>query len=96
MKATQKLHENSLVKQGFEVHPYVIIHGPSVDTSQIYVVLNKELYLCASLVDAVDKCFKCLMALRSWPYLCDHIWFFLMKRVYELTPPRAVGPISKL
>ena len=82
--------ENGFSQREIEIHPYLILRDDLTGIHQVFLILNKEFYPCK------DQCFKCLLALRCWPYTCDQYWYFLMKRVYGLKPPESCAVVNRL
>lgn len=59
------------------------------------VVLNGDNYFISDPIKALETCFKCLIALRSFPYLCDHLWYFIGKYVYGLQSLKSYEAVTK-
>ena len=67
--------ENGFSQREIKIHPYFILRGDLTGIHQVFLILNKELYPCKGLIEGIDKCFKCLLALRCWPHTCDQYVF---------------------
>ena len=69
--------ENWLRSHQQQIHSYVIVVGELENIIQVYLVLNDHLYLYSDPVKAVEDTFKCLVALKYFPYTCDYVWGFI-------------------
>lgn len=77
------------------LHPYVIFAGP-IDNLQYYVCLNGDLYTFKDATRAVECCYFCLAALKSFPPTCDFVWAFFEKKVYDFSFKNFPVPVSAL
>ncbi|XP_051163773.1 uncharacterized protein LOC127283130 [Leptopilina boulardi] len=79
----QNSFETWLIDRSQEIYPYLIFLG-NVENPQISIVVNSERYAFTDPLKAIDCCFKCLIALDSFSFLCDFVWLFLDKVIYKL------------
>lgn len=52
--------------------------------THIFVVINGCNYPCTNILQAVDKCYQALKALRTFPPLLEHVWIFIEKLVFRI------------
>lgn len=66
--------------------PYIIICGPLESIHSSYVVVDNNIFKCASPTRAVDLCYKIFFVFNiDYSTACVHIWSFFQKYVYEMT-----------
>ena len=87
--------ENWLNTINQPIYPYILISG-TVENCKSYVVLNGANYPYENTTRAVEACFKCLIALRKWPFLCDYVWYFIKQLLYGLHPDKSNAAVNKL
>ena len=87
--------ERRLKRFNQPILPYVIISGIVDNTTQV-VVFNSEFYSDTSPLLAVEACYKCLEALSAILYLCDCIYTFIKKFVFNNEASKNYGGVSKL
>lgn len=95
LEATITLRKEKMASLGYTVQPYIIIIGTSIaDIHTRYTVINNVKYSStssiryesASIIHAVDVCFKILFALNAeYPAESSNIWYFIQKGLYKLT-----------
>ncbi|KAL7294781.1 hypothetical protein TKK_0011716 [Trichogramma kaykai] len=75
--------EKELIKLNLEVAPYVVLVG-SIKVNSAYLCLAQQKIPFSSLIEAVEACFKCHTALRSWPYISESMWSFIKCHIYGI------------
>ena len=88
--------ENWLETHGQSILPYIIVCGSVETVFETYLVLKSEKYSFSNPLKAVEACFMCLTALRKWPYMCDYVWGFIQKMVYEFDANKSYAAVTKL
>lgn len=81
MKEVKELH--SLNDK--EVPPFVIFLGEISQTKKAWVVVNDKSYEYNDAIKAIESCYKCCIALRTWSSLTDFLWLFFHVYVYDLS-----------
>lgn len=60
--------------------------GSIVNLTDFYVIINNIIYVCTSLIGAVDLCFQAFFALDAkYPVDSEMVWYFLQYHVYGIT-----------
>lgn len=93
MNDERSAHERFLKSREQPILPYVIWYGPLNDIDA-YFVYRGNLFAYEPL-KAVEVCFQCLTALKSWPFFSDFLWTFLSKSVYGISPVKSFSNVSK-
>ena len=75
----------SLLDQNTQGQPFILILGNPEQPEQAFVVVEKNVVLCKSLLQAVDVCFKVVYVLDiNYAWQCQHTWDFIQKFFYRL------------
>ena len=74
----------SLLDQNTQGQPFILILGNPEQPEQAFVVVEKNVVLCKSLLQAVDVCFKVVYVLDiNYAWQCQHTWDFIQKFFYS-------------
>ncbi|EZA48532.1 hypothetical protein X777_13721 [Ooceraea biroi] len=75
-----------LVKISTSVQPYVLAVGPTWDNiSHSHVIVDKVLYTCKNIVEAVELCFKLFHVFHSdYPPESKHVWQLIQQGFYNI------------
>lgn len=67
------------------IQPYIIVVGPSIkDIQNSFVCIDDVLYNTASVLEAVDVCFKAFQVLQlNYPAASEHLWIIIQKCFYK-------------
>ncbi|XP_043470597.1 uncharacterized protein LOC122503901 [Leptopilina heterotoma] len=84
-----------VTKFGQETYPYVIFLG-DLKNVQVQLIINKQRYSFDDPLKAVESCYKSLTAFHAFPFLCDFVWSFIDKAVYELNLRKTSAFVTKL
>lgn len=93
-EVVNKLHH----KHCIAVKPYVIIYGQSLDKiTSSFVVLGDHMYQVTTPLIAVDVCFQSVETIGDeFSIVCNHIWQFLEKAVYQFDITSPYSGVSDL
>ena len=75
-----------MVKINTSVQPYILAVGPTWDNiSHSHIIVDKVLYTCTNVVEAVDLCFKLFHVFHSeYPPESKHVWQLIQQGFYKL------------
>lgn len=73
------------------VQPYILYVASLEQTnppSNFYVIIDNFSYMCKSVVQALDVCFKVFIAMDMYyPVQCAHIWLLIQQHIYGVFTP---------
>ncbi|XP_011873741.1 PREDICTED: uncharacterized protein LOC105565280 isoform X2 [Vollenhovia emeryi] len=74
------------VKISTSVQPYVLAVGPTWDNiSHSHIIVDKVLYTCKNVVEAVELCFKLFHVFHTdYPPESKHVWQLIQQGFYKL------------
>ena len=81
-------HKEWLRERNTDILPHLVFGGP-LPCTQFYVVVNGVKYSYSKCTNAVEACFKCIIALRRLPVISDYVWPFIERVVYSFTFKKA-------
>ncbi|KAJ8666696.1 hypothetical protein QAD02_008358 [Eretmocerus hayati] len=80
-----------------ELTPRVVLCGDTLDSSQIFIALSDTTYYeSSSLIEAIDRCFKCMFefpSCKSFGKLIPHVWALIESCVYKISNPEHFHPV---
>lgn len=76
-----------LNKFGLTIQPFVVVVGQNYkDIDNVYVKIDKNIYLMPSCLKALDVCFKSFHALQAeYPREAEQVWSFIQRGIYNIT-----------
>ena len=93
--AEKKLFEDWRRQIGYMSLSYIIFVGEVKNISVSYVVINSIKCEYRKPLEATEACMKCLIALKTWPYLAYYVWIFIHECVYDFTSSKSYQAIKK-
>lgn len=83
-KSLSEIADTSKISKSMQ--PYVLAVGPTWENiSCAHIIVDKVLYTCEDVIEAVELCFKLFHAFHSdYPPECRHIWQLIQQGFYEL------------
>lgn len=84
LETAKKAYEDKLKSWEQQIYPYVVACGALDNLEKFYVVINNTNHTCDNLLQAVQNCYFCLKALRSFPKISAHVWIFFERLIYSL------------
>lgn len=95
MKTEIEEYEKWLKSLEQDIYPYIVFVG-ELQAPEIFVQINGSQYNFGNHLTAVESCYKCLTALKAFPYMCDFVWSFIDKLVYGISSRKGSSLAVKL
>lgn len=92
----KKDYEALLKNWNLPIHPYIIICGNLDNLTHSFVVVNGIHYYCETPLQAIDKCYQALKALRSFPSLIEHVWVFIEQLIFGIQGKKTFTVVDSL
>ncbi|KAJ8685134.1 hypothetical protein QAD02_020927 [Eretmocerus hayati] len=84
-QASRESHEQWLKSYNQQVHPYLICCG-QLPNVEFFLIVNGFQYSFNDPIEAVETCYKCLVATKNFPAVTEFAWSTIDLLVYGLEP----------
>ncbi|KAJ8671233.1 hypothetical protein QAD02_002492 [Eretmocerus hayati] len=84
-QTSRESHEQWLKSYNQQVHPYLICCG-QLPNVEFFLIVNGFQYSFNDPIEAVETCYKCLVATKNFPAVTEFAWSTIDLLVYGLEP----------
>uniref|UniRef100_A0ABD2X610 S1 motif domain-containing protein n=1 Tax=Trichogramma kaykai TaxID=54128 RepID=A0ABD2X610_9HYME len=96
LDAKLKEFQNKLDALKLDTHPIYVLCGPLKRLEKSFLVIHDTKFKYLNIKKGFDIYFKCMLALRAWPFICDHVWSFVQQYVYDLPNDSSLFLVNKI